>query len=81
MLKKLKQKLNKQEQVPRAYDEIKQEYAQLIGQAGQAQYQAYAYTAQVASINRRLVEVNQEGEARKKLDAELVEKTKASEVK
>lgn len=54
---------------PRKLEEIQAEYNQLSARAGQNQYQSYVLAEDLKSLNRRLVEVNQEAAERNKLDA------------
>lgn len=63
--------------VPRALDEVRKEYTQLAFDLGQAQYQVLIYTQATKTLSERMKLVNQEAEARNKLDAEA----KAAEVK
>jgi hypothetical protein len=55
---------------PRDIKEITEEYAQLRAQAGDIQYRVAIDTEDLAFINKRLKEVNQEAAARLKLDKE-----------
>lgn len=81
-MKKLLRKLSKSQQVPepRPLEEIQSEYNQLSGKAGQNQYQSYVLAKDLESINKRLIEVNQEAAYRQKLDAAAEVKADAEAV-
>lgn len=55
--------------VPREWSDIQKEYQELCMNAGQLQYQITVYEADLARMNARLLEINNEGAARKQLDA------------
>jgi len=54
---------------PRSMEEIEKEYNELRARAGDAEYQAFIYNKALAELNNRMLQVNQEGAARKELDA------------
>lgn len=68
--------------IPRTKAEIDQEYTSLCALAGQVQYQAENSKAHLNQINYKIQKVNQEADARAKLDAEEKAKvvTEASNV-
>ena len=55
---------------PRALEELQKEYQSLSAQAANAQYLVFVHSKQLDQINQRLLEVNQEADARNKLDAD-----------
>ena len=55
---------------PREMTEIHKEYAELKVKLADAQYLVYVYGLEVDQISRRMLEVNQEANARQTLDAE-----------
>lgn len=54
---------------PRALDEIRTEYGQEAGKAGQLQYQIYALNQDLERLNQRLVSLNYEAAERQKMDS------------
>lgn len=68
---------------PRSLQEIQNDYAQNVAKAGQTQYIIYAQQQELNRINALLLQINQEGERRQKLDLEAKQKeaAKAKEVK
>jgi hypothetical protein len=58
---------------PRVLDEIQKEYAELVGKAGQIQYQLFVLDKDLKSINDRLLAINHEAAARKELDKQASE--------
>lgn len=59
---------------PRTIEEITKEYQQVSFEAGAAQYQEFVYGEQVKNLNQRLLSLNREADARKKLDAQDADK-------
>jgi hypothetical protein len=55
-------------QAPRSLDDINQEYRELLVKVATAQYLVYIKNAEIEQLNRRLLEINQEGAARQELD-------------
>lgn len=63
-------------QEPRALEEIRKEYNEVNARAGDSQYKAYAFTMEVAELNKRLLALNQEANARQALDTPKTEEVK-----
>lgn len=66
---------------PRAKEEIEREYSELKSRAGETQYLAMVYEKTLANINARMLEINYEAEARKKLDNQINTSEGTSNVK
>lgn len=66
-------------QPPRAVADIQVEYQTTALQAGQAQYQAFVYSEDLKSLNKKLLALNREAAERNKLDAEAPKKEGADE--
>lgn len=66
--------------VPRELKEIEAEYAQTSLQAGQAQYQAYVYQAELDQLNVKLLSLNREAADRNNLNKEAEAKEEAKKV-
>lgn len=64
---------------PRQLPEIQAEYTQSVTQAGQLQYQLFVLETELAQLNKKLLELNHEGAARKQIDDKAAE-TKTEEV-
>ena len=60
---------------PRVMEEIQAEYSQLVGKAGQNQYQAYVLEQERNNLNSALIRVNQEAAARQQLDQQTAKET------
>lgn len=70
MFRKRDPQVKLQPKPPRLIDEIKAEYADLLGKAAQTGYQVYVYKKELARLNDRLEQVNNEGAQRQQLDKE-----------
>jgi len=68
MKKSIKNFLKRKSKEPRSMDEIKQVYAQLSQQAGQAQYLIHIHAKELKRLNDDLESVNNEAAARQELD-------------
>lgn len=55
---------------PRQLTEITNETRNIVAQVGWAQYEVEVKKAQIGQMNQHIFNLNQEAEARKKLDAE-----------
>lgn len=60
---------------PRELSEITKEYQELIGRAGNLQYQLFVFQDELSKVNDRLVEINHEAAARQNLDKEKQKET------
>jgi hypothetical protein len=67
--------MTEQNQQPRALDEIQKEYGELVGRAGQIQYQLFVLDKDLKTINDRILVINHEAAARKELDKKASEQT------
>ncbi len=65
--------------VPRTMEEIQKEHSQASYEAGLAQYQVYVHTKDLEQKNAKLLSLNQEANARNKLDKESAPKEAQSE--
>lgn len=54
---------------PRAMVDIEKEYNELRGRVADSQYQAYVHNRALEEYDQRMLSLNQEGAARKELDA------------
>lgn len=55
---------------PRDLESIKKEYSELLAKSGQSQYQSYVQELELAQLNKRMLEVNNEASERMRLDKE-----------
>ena len=62
--------------VPRSLDEITSEYQQTAFSAGVAQYIVFAHQQELERLNKKLLELNQEGDARKQLNQQAASEKK-----
>jgi hypothetical protein len=53
-------------------EEITAEYNQLVGRAGNLQYQSFVFESELSQVNQRLVDINHEAARRQELDKETV---------
>lgn len=74
-IKKAKKAVDQAAPEPRDLKAITDEYNQLKAQAGEVQYQVYALNSNLEQMNQRLLHLNHEGAARRKLDREAPPKT------
>jgi hypothetical protein len=58
---------------PRSLDEIQKEYAELVGRAGQIQYQLFVLDKDLKTLNDRILVINHEAASRKELDKQVSE--------
>ncbi len=73
MSAKSSRKPKPQAPVPRAKQQIEEDYGRLVAQAGQAQYQVFVYTEDVKRLNEALRNLNYEAAARNSLDKQAAE--------
>lgn len=64
---------------PRSEADIRKEYADVALAAGQAQYQVYVYQRELDKLNLQLLNLNNEGAERQKLDRAAAEAAKQSQ--
>lgn len=64
---------------PRSLKEIQEAYAPLNAKAGDLSYQIFALKSGLEQLNREMMRLNQEGDARNKLDREAAQAEKQSE--
>jgi len=55
---------------PRQLEEIRKEYNEVLNKAGQSNYQSFVYSEEAKIYNARLLELNQEANARTSIDAQ-----------
>jgi len=65
---------------PRQEADIRKEYADVSLAAGQVQYQLYVYKSELARLNAKLLELNQEGAARQQLDKAAADAAKIAQI-
>lgn len=72
--------MSEQKQEPRQLAEIQKEYNELMSKLGQARYQVFVIERDIAALNSRSLEINQEAAARNELDKATPAKEVQAEV-
>lgn len=67
-MKKIKDLFKGKKQQPRPLDEIKKQYQQVATHAGGLQYEIEVKKAELNNVNQTMLNLNQEADARQKLD-------------